>query len=52
MTFRPLTPEEHASLYAEMQRPAVSGYADEPPEERGWRITDFLKSLVKEKKNG
>ena len=44
MTFRPLTPEEHAALYAEMQRPAVPGYADEPPEELGWRerVRDLL----------
>lgn len=37
MTFRPLTDSEHAALYAEMQRPAVPGYADELPEERRWR---------------
>lgn len=46
MTFRPLTDEETAALYAEMQRPAVPGYADELPEERGqsWpaRILAFL----------
>ena len=38
MTFRSLTDSEHAALYAEMQRPAVPGYADELPEERGWRV--------------
>lgn len=38
MTFRPLTDSEHAALYAEMQRPAVPGYADELTEKRGWRV--------------